>query len=560
MDGSTYGPNGAIRVDGLLPGTYEVTPSCEEPSHAGSAVEVTIADRDVVDQTWTVPAAAAIPVRGRVLSAAGAPVAGARIIVEWARGATSGADGRYELDLAPGAYDVDVVSEAGVLPEKRRVLVANAPIQQDLVLADGGAIRGRIVDGDGRPLSGVRIALDDRDQPSGTDGSFLFEQIKPGAHAVDAIPHDGASLEQEVTVRAHETTAVTFTAEAMSTELRGTVLGVDGHPAKNAFVTIARELDGNVRAYARDAPRILTGADGTFAQTKLPGGVYTVRAFDDTGDALAEHVRSGTTVRLQLKPTGTISGVVRRGAVGVRDLRVYLDDRATGVRRRERFYETDGRYRLADVPPGSYLLSATDGDAEVHVHVDVGDARPVVVDLSLDDTITLTGRVLDFATNAPAAGALVWARSQYTSHSSTADAAGTFSIPGVAAGTVELEVGGEHAYWIHQITREVDRSSSNLGDLFAVAASTDYKDVGRLGIRFASDAPSIQAIDPSSPAAASGLVVGDVVTSINGVDVSSADVQLAADLLYVPVGAPVQLGLARGVTVTIVAAPRSTDR
>ena len=53
-------------------------------------------------------------------------------------------------------------------------------------------------------------------------------------------------------------------------------------------------------------------------------------------------------------------------------------------------------------------------------------------------------------------------------------------------------------------------------------------------------------IDPAGPAAKSGLVVGDVVTSVDGIDITGANAGLAFTLFRVPVGARVSLGLARG--------------
>jgi C-terminal processing protease CtpA/Prc len=51
-------------------------------------------------------------------------------------------------------------------------------------------------------------------------------------------------------------------------------------------------------------------------------------------------------------------------------------------------------------------------------------------------------------------------------------------------------------------------------------------------------------------------VVGDVVTSIDGIDLAGVPIDTAWSLFYVPVGTAVRLGLSRGVTVTMVASPR----
>jgi C-terminal processing protease CtpA/Prc len=75
-------------------------------------------------------------------------------------------------------------------------------------------------------------------------------------------------------------------------------------------------------------------------------------------------------------------------------------------------------------------------------------------------------------------------------------------------------------------------------------------------VTFAEDSLRIIEIDPSGPAATTALVVGDVVTSIDGVSVVGVDPSTAVSLLYVPLGTTIQLGLARGATVAVMTAPR----
>jgi C-terminal processing protease CtpA/Prc len=63
-------------------------------------------------------------------------------------------------------------------------------------------------------------------------------------------------------------------------------------------------------------------------------------------------------------------------------------------------------------------------------------------------------------------------------------------------------------------------------------------------------------IDPNGPAAETELTVGDVVSSINGIDVDVLASEVVYALFESPPGTAVHLGLARGATVTVVAAPR----
>ncbi|MBP9863378.1 MAG: PDZ domain-containing protein, partial [Kofleriaceae bacterium] len=63
----------------------------------------------------------------------------------------------------------------------------------------------------------------------------------------------------------------------------------------------------------------------------------------------------------------------------------------------------------------------------------------------------------------------------------------------------------------------------------------------------------VSRVEPGGPAAAAGIVAGDVIVAIDGYDVRGARSSLAWPLLRVKVGVAVELALARGVTVRVVA-------
>lgn len=103
----------------------------------------------------------------------------------------------------------------------------------------------------------------------------------------------------------------------------------------------------------------------------------------------------------------------------------------------------------------------------------------------------------------------------------------------------------------------VGRGTVDIGDL-TVARSRLKSDeeAGELGITLSGR--QISSIAPNSGAAKAELKVGDVITSIDGIDVTgdhAADVRV---LLAAPVGTKVLLGLARGVTVPVILGPRTS--
>ncbi|MDX2093971.1 MAG: PDZ domain-containing protein [Kofleriaceae bacterium] len=81
---------------------------------------------------------------------------------------------------------------------------------------------------------------------------------------------------------------------------------------------------------------------------------------------------------------------------------------------------------------------------------------------------------------------------------------------------------------------------------------------GELGVRFKESPPGadertfeISFIDPKGAAANSGLKVGDVIVSIDGVDITRDGWSTGWTLLRAPPGTKLELGLARGTSVTV---------
>jgi C-terminal processing protease CtpA/Prc len=120
---------------------------------------------------------------------------------------------------------------------------------------------------------------------------------------------------------------------------------------------------------------------------------------------------------------------------------------------------------------------------------------------------------------------------------------------------------------------ETDSTYAPVSIIYPLSADTDVGDVGiakarvkrtdphgELGIAwtdFPEDTPSAQrafqvaAIDPAGPAAATDLRVGDIITTIDGVDARNNNRSAAWGLLDGAPGTVVTLGTARGVTVAI---------
>jgi C-terminal processing protease CtpA/Prc len=87
--------------------------------------------------------------------------------------------------------------------------------------------------------------------------------------------------------------------------------------------------------------------------------------------------------------------------------------------------------------------------------------------------------------------------------------------------------------------------------------------VGELGVHFVEQPENtpvdqqlfkVSWIDPAGPAAKTELKLGDVIATIDGIDVTGASHSNGEVLMEAPPGTAIKLGLSRGVTVTVVLA------
>jgi hypothetical protein len=104
--------------------------------------------------------------------------------------ALSDANGRYDLSLPPGHYQLEVTHD-NYQRTSRYVRVDDEPAGADFVLAHGGVIRGQVVAGDtGEPVANATVqATGDRDfvsARSNDDGTFELRGLADGTVTVHA--------------------------------------------------------------------------------------------------------------------------------------------------------------------------------------------------------------------------------------------------------------------------------------------------------------------------------------------------------------------------------------
>lgn len=616
-------PSGQVFADGVLPGTYMVNVRCRGFVERDKYPQIVIVDKDMLDQSWDVDAGATI--RGRVVDKRGGPIADAEVMARsvggaprarqgWG-GAETKDDGAYEMPgLRPGKYVLEVQSDKGLSPSEGWPveLAAGAQLDKDLVLDDSGAIAGNVVDSQGSAVGGITVrgqALANRAWSRFTsmnktqpDGSFEIDNVRPGEYRVVAQRGWGNQLRKPgttdddqqgevVTVAIGKTATVNLVVEAQTGVIEGTVLDTSGAPAPDAYVSAARESDAagaqrtsvSQTRWSWDNKAVMTALDGTFALEKLSPGNYTVRAYrKGGGEALAEHVAVGSTARLQIRPTGSISGTVTSAAGAIDEMTLELRDPKTGFSRNERLFRTQGRFTLPDLPAGTFTLSVASSRGKKQVTVELAEGEQKTgVAVTLEGLATVTGRVVDMMTKQPVAGMRMLvslgtdgrgglSRSFDADETNISGTDGRFTIKSAPTGAVVLygfprdfrdsPYGSGMA-----IPRVLEGAGTiDVGDLPVLERRIKPGEkVGELGVRWKEAPPGtplgqrtleVSFIDPSGPAAKTALKVGDVVTTIDGIGVQGESYTYASTLMRAPPGTKLAFGLARGASVEIVLA------
>jgi hypothetical protein len=551
---------GTMVAEAVPAGTYAVHVRCRGYPARDDYPPVVVAERDVVGLTWAVGRGATL--RGKVTTSLGTPVVQATVSLDVGFKEHGGLaytrhDGSFEIaGIAPGDYTLTVDWR------NQQDITIDGDTTHDIVLEAKGAITGVVVDGAGAPLADVEVSgRGSRSVAARTDaaGRFAMRDVEPGEYTLEP---------EGITCRSTDAcTTVVVEAGAVATtrlvgkpsprgSIRGTVRDATGAPVTDAYVMVTIDVDDQPTAF--DVGTALTAADGTFVVDRVSPGLHRVRAYrPGGGDAVVAHVPMSATVALTIHATGSIAGTVR-GSDGatVHDLTI-VARRTDGLEREDRF--EGGRYTMRDLAAGHYAIVARIGRREVHLETDLaaGEMR-TAVDLAIPPAVSVIGRIVDVRTHAGVAGASVSATGQRAapylrepSFSTTTDAAGRFVFAELPPGHFTISAGnGETA---------IDAAGTSLdaGDIQIVAPRAG-DDRGAMGFSATSWNGEVRVghVDSDGPAASSGLERDDVITAVDGIDVTGARSVRFDAAMAAPPGTHVVLGLARGTTIAIVLGSR----
>jgi hypothetical protein len=381
---------------------------------------------------------------------------------------------------------------------------------------------------------------------TGSGGEFACSGLRGGDYEIAAYPGPGTrpfgargdAQRDPLHVEPGADARVTLAVDAQLLAIRGTVVDDTGAPIADALVSAASSSSAALMLPSFEpGPGARSDSSGAFEIDRLAAGTYSVSARDgEGGEATTPGISAGDSgVELRIARAGSIVGDL----VGFSTTpQVEFGKLSSGTH----VATVDGTTFLATgLEPGTYWVEAydlaTEREADMAtVVVPPGAAAHATLTMRARGTVEAT--VLDSATRTPVAGLACHVAALGGGNVGCCgwllDDPSTLSD---VAGHVRLEApaGPVRVFCMPSVRPPfpVDAPYSwSTGDAIVPAGGTGYAEVlavsrvyprSNVGFYAANftQPSTIVSIDPSGPAASSGLVVGDVILSIDGMSVAA---------------------------------------
>ncbi|KIG17685.1 hypothetical protein DB30_02960 [Enhygromyxa salina] len=593
---STADLDGRVELSVAISGSYRVGVRCEGHRLVGAPPVLELSGTPSESERLELTVERGLVLRGLV-SGENQPIREAVVALIPAQGgppaaiAVADAVGEVELSGLDGGEYVVTGTAPGWFPAETEVRVT---IPRDdafeLTLVSGGSLRGSVVEPDGRPVSSARV-LAHRRSSNGRwrgetlvdmDGHYEFAALPSGSYRVDALAEggqplttpSGAAASATVSVERGQATELQFVVTAQVGVITGLVVDGDGQPMSAAFVCANPDAlpPDAIVSRGRCAPR-MTDVDGSFEIRGLSAGAFTLTArVRGGGEAALSGVTPGEQVELVVGDCGSLRGSAHyRSDASAPDLLIVeLVRTDAAVRRREVFLRTRGEWSIDGLPVGRYQVrvKASVGAGAVEAEVKAGDNH--AGDVSLDDLTRLKGRVVrletgepltDFRVVATALDAQMRSRYIHDDARNVSDASGRFLVSDPPTGRVTLHVIPNNLH-----ARPPDLTEAHLTVTVNPGVPLDVGDVSVPTRRLAPEQPAasfgfrlvrwdhvgdqadqvarVISVESGGAAAAAGLEVGDVITTIDRYEISGRRYILQY-LLAAPVGTTIVLDTER---------------
>ncbi len=470
---ATTGSSGHYTLTAVPVGTVSVTASTS--GYQSSTQSVAVTANTTATANFSLNPIPTGTIAGNVVSTSGAPIAGATVAYGGASTSTD-SNGNYTLaNVQVGTVTV-AVTAAGYQGATQNVTVtANATVTANFTLAANavpGTVTGSVRNiSNNDPVIGATVTFSGGTTTTNSSGAFSFSNVAAGTYAFTASATGYLTRSQTFTVSGPTTITMQIATAGIVT---GKVNLNSGTAAVGATVTLTGgDLVNTVT--------LTTNSTGNYTSTWIPIGKYTltVSLSGYASQSVPVTVPNGTvTVPLiTLSPgtasTGTISGTVTSSEGSpLSGATVSYSGGSTAT-------NSSGSYTLTNVPAGAIMLTASAGGYQSSTQsVTITANNTTTANFSLAPSTVQTGSISGQVLNTSGA-AISGAIISYSGGSTTTNATGSYSLAGIAVGTVTLTAAAT-GYQSATQSVAVTANTTSTANFTLTPASTTATVTGRL--------------------------------------------------------------------------------
>ena len=257
-------------------------------------------------------------------------------------------------------------------------------------------VYGTITSEDETPVSDANILLTEKldDEADGmgaqystqtdTDGSYRLKDIPNGTYLIKVTADDFVNREESIVLRSggeyecNMELVSDVNPEDPDTDVYGTITSENGTPVSDADILLKEKLDDEAGGMGAQYST-QTDTDGSYRLKDIPNGTYLIKVTADDFVNREESIvlRSGgeyecnmelvSAVNPEDPDTDVYGTITSEDETPVSDANILLteklDDEADGMGAQYSTQtDTDGSYRLKDIPNGTYLIKVTADD------------------------------------------------------------------------------------------------------------------------------------------------------------------------------------------------------
>jgi hypothetical protein len=274
--------------------------------------------------------------------------------------------------------------------------------------------------------------------------------------------------------------------------------------------------------------------------------------------------------------------VVVEGAAPPQRFSVKVRDDESGIDLDDNFFRTDGKWRITNVPQGSYEVSveSAEGNAKTEVELAAGEDKGGI-ELELAGTVTVTGTLVDLDTGEPVPGMKVsvggrtgsfrFDDSTTKEKKEISDAQGRFEVQHAPVGPGRLVVSSfgfadsDYGWaWVPIVIPKGVESHQLEPTTLVKKRTTDDERRGSLGLKIKQGEPGeededrrhiVAFVRPGGAADKAGIEVGEEITKVDGHDVTGVDAYRYGSLVNAPPGHELTLTVGEGRDVRVKLGP-----